>query len=259
MAAAGLSAAPRRGAVLRLRLLALLAVLLAWEGTGRSGLVYPGLLPSWPTILGRLAALLADPGFWADTALTVGEIALALAIGTVIGLAVGLALGAAGAVGRELHRVLHYLASTPKVVFLPLVLLLFGIGPASKIAIAAFASSFPLALTTADAMRRVPPVLVDVGRSLRLTPWQMAGKIYLPALRRPILSGLRIALGIAVSACLIAEMRASSAGLGHRIVDSYDHARFAEVYALLVLVITLAALANAALDRMARRLPTPSV
>jgi NitT/TauT family transport system permease protein len=259
MAAAGLSAAPRPAAVLRLRALALLATLIAWEGIGRSGLVYPGLLPSWLAILGHLAALLVDPGFWADAALTVAEIALALAIGSAVGLATGLALGAGGAVGRELHRILHYVASTPKVVFLPLVFLLFGIGPASKVAIAAFAASFPLALTTADAIRRLPPVLAAVGRSLRFTPWQMAGKIYLPALLRPILSGLRIALGIAVSACLIAEMRAASAGLGHRIIDSYDHARFAEIYALLVLVIALAVLANTALDRLAHRLRTPPV
>jgi ABC-type nitrate/sulfonate/bicarbonate transport system permease component len=258
MAAGGLEAGERQASAARLRLLALAVVWIAWEALGRSGLVYPGLLPSWLTILARLGALLVDGGFWAAAGVTVVEIVLALAIGTAIGVAAGLALGTGGAVGRELHRWLHYLASTPKVVFLPLFLLLFGIGPASKVALGAFACSFPLALTVADGLRHMPPVLVGVGRSLRLTPWQMASKVYLPAMVRPILSGSRIALGIAVSACLVAEMRASTAGLGARIVDSYDHARFAEVYALLLVIVALAALGNAGLDHLASRLPGQS-
>ena len=157
--------------------------------------------------------------------------------------------------GVGLQRYVHYVASTPKVIFLPLIFILFGIGPASKVAIGALACSFPLALGTASAMRHVPPVLLRVGRGFRLSLWQMAWKIYPPSMVLPIVTGLRIALGIAFSACLVAEMRVSNAGLGSLLINRYDHSRFTEVYAVLAVVIGLAVGANALLERLGRRLP----
>ena len=239
MAAARIGLARRAAApVLRLRVMAILAILVAWEALGRSGLVYAGALPSWGTILAALARLLLSWSFWLALAVTGLEIAL----------------GASARLGVGLQRYLHYLASTPKVVFLPLFLLLFGIGPGAKVAIGAFACSLPLALGTAAAMRHVPPVLVRVGRGFGLSRWQMARLIYLPALLAPLVSGLRIALGVAVAACLVAEMRVSTRGLGALIIGSYDHARFAEVYALLAVVVGLAIAASASFDRLHRRL-----
>jgi ABC-type nitrate/sulfonate/bicarbonate transport system permease component len=82
----------------------------------------------------------------------------------------------------------------------------------------------------------------------------MARLIYLPAMLAPIVSALRIALGVAFAACLVAEMRVSNHGLGSLIIDSYDHSRFADVYALLIVVIGLAVAGSALLDRLARRL-----
>ena len=255
MAAAKIALA-RRAAdpVLRLRAMAILAILLAWETLGRTGLVYAGVLPSWGAILAALARLLLSSSFWLALAVTGLEIALALCIGGLLGVAAGIALGASARIGVGLQRYLHNLASTPKVVFLPLFLLLFGIGPGAKVAIGAFACSLPLALGTAAAMRHVPPVLVRVGRGFGLSRWQMARLVYLPALLAPLVSGLRIALGIAVAACLVAEMRVSTRGLGALIIGSYDHARFAEVYALLAVVVGLAIAASASFDRLHRRL-----
>ncbi|HYV89987.1 MAG TPA: ABC transporter permease subunit, partial [Candidatus Polarisedimenticolia bacterium] len=79
---------------------------------------------------------------------------------------------------------------------------------------------------------------------------QTARMVFLPALRQPILTALRIALGIAFSACLVAEMKFSSAGLGWLIDASYERSRFADVYALLIVVIGLAISATALLGRL---------
>ncbi len=237
----------------RLQVATLLAVLAAWEALGASGLVYSGVLPSWSAILAALARLLLTPSFWLALGVTGLEIGLALCVGAVLGVLAGMALGTGSRIGVGLQRYLHYLASTPKIIFLPVVFLLFGIGPGSKV-IGAFACSFPLALGTAAAMRHIPRVLVRVGRSYRLTRWQMARLIYLPAMLAPIVSALRIALGVAFAACLVAEMRVSNRGLGSLIIDSYDHSRFADVYALLIVVIGLAVAGSTLLDRLARRL-----
>jgi ABC-type nitrate/sulfonate/bicarbonate transport system permease component len=238
----------------RLRVATLLAMLLAWEALGASGLVYAGVLPSWSAILPTLARLLLSPSFWLALSVTALEIGLALCIGGALGILVGMILGASRRIGVGLQRYVHYLASTPKVIFLPVIFLLFGIGPGSKIAIGAFACSFPMALGTAAAMRHIPPVLLRVGRGFQLSHWQMARLIYLPAMLGPIVNGLRIALGIAFSACLVAEMRVSNRGLGSLIIDSYDHSRFADVYAVLIVVVGLAVAGSALLDRLGRRL-----
>ena len=238
----------------RLQVATLLALLAAWEVLGASGLVYSGVLPSWSAILATLGRLLLTASFWLALGVTGLEIGLALCVGAVLGVLAGMALGTGSRIGVGLQRYLHYLASTPKIIFLPVIFLLFGIGPGAKVAIGAFACSFPLALGTAAAMRHIPRVLVRVGRSFRLTRWQMARLIYLPAMLAPIVSALRIALGVAFAACLVAEMRVSNRGLGSLIIDSYDHSRFADVYALLVVVIGLAVAGSTLLDRLARRL-----
>lgn len=232
-----------------LRLVAIVGLLALWEGLGRSGLVYAGVLPSWLSIIAALVDLLLSPVFWFCLWVSALEIAASLATGTAIGLFAGIALGMGGTAGRGLERYVQYVASTPKVVFLPLIFILFGIGSASKIALGAFACSFPVTLGIAQAMRHLPPVYVSVAKGFDLTALQTARMVYLPALSRPILTALRIALAIAFSACLVAEMKFSSAGLGWLIVASYERSRFADVYALLSVVIAFAIAATALLGR----------
>jgi ABC-type nitrate/sulfonate/bicarbonate transport system permease component len=232
-----------------LRLIAIIGFLALWEMLGRSGLVYAGVLPSWLSIMAALANLFFSPAFWLCLGVSAIEIVVSLAIGTAFGLFAGIALGMGGVAGRGLERYVQYVASTPKVVFLPLVFILFGIGSASKIALGAFACSFPVTLGIAQAMRHLPPVYASVARGFDLTALQTARMVYLPALSRPILTALRVALGIAFSACLVAEMKFSSTGLGWLIVASYERSRFAEVYALLSVAIALAIAATALLGR----------
>ncbi len=237
-----------------LRSLAIAVFLAFWEWLGRSGLVYAGVLPSWLSIATALAHLLVSPLFWFCLGVSVLEIAVSLAAGTAFGLCAGLALGMGGIVGRGLERYVQYLASTPKVVFLPLIFILFGIGSTSKIALGAFACSFPVTLGVAQAMRHLPAVYASVARGFGLTAVQTARLVYLPALGRPILTAVRVALGVAISACLVAEMKFSSSGLGWLIVASYERSRFADVYALLAVALALAIAATALLGRLEARL-----
>jgi ABC-type nitrate/sulfonate/bicarbonate transport system permease component len=81
----------------------------------------------------------------------------------------------------------------------------------------------------------------------------MVWKIYLPSLVEPIGSALRIAIGVAIGACLIAETRFSFAGLGFMVFNAYERSRFAEVYAVLVMIFALAVLANMLVSRLTTR------
>ena len=234
----------------RLQFTTLLAVWALWELVGASGLLYHGVMPSMFLVAPALGRLITSTVFWFNLSVTGLEIGLAVGFGAVTGLLVGLLLGGNRFLGAAFEPQLAALAAIPKIILLPILYLMFGIGPASKIAIGAFACFVPVALSTASGMRQISPVLVWVGRSLGLSWWQMTYKIYLPALVEPIATGLRIALGAAIVVCLIAEIKFSRIGLGAMVIDSFNRSRFADVYALLIVLITLAIAGNSLVNRL---------
>ena len=201
----------------RLRIAGAVALLALWEAAGLSGLFFRDLLPSTWRILQAMGDLLTSREFYTHVGVTVAEILIAFAIGTVLGTAAGLILGISRRTGDIFEPFIHYLAPTPKIVFLPILLVLFGVGMGSKIALGAISSFFPMALNIAAGVRQVSPVLLRVGRTFSLSRWQTIRMIYLPALVPPIASGLRIGLGVSIVGCAYAcgpdlHLRARGAG-----------------------------------------------
>ena len=86
----------------------------------------------------------------------------------------------------------------------------FGVGPESKVAMGTLSCFFPIALSVAAGMRQIDKVLIRVGESFRATTWQMVAKIYLPAMRQPIVNGVRLGLGVALIGTLLAETKLSN-------------------------------------------------
>jgi NitT/TauT family transport system permease protein len=128
----------------------------------------------------------------------------------------------------------------------------FGVGPGSKVAMGAISCFFPVALSAATGMRGIDPVLIRVGRSFRLSTWQMVTKIYLPAMRLPILNGVRLGLGVAIIGTLLAETKLSNRGLGFLIINAYSTFNMPRMYALLITLFVLSIGVNALLGRFAR-------
>ena len=90
----------------------------------------------------------------------------------------------------------------------------FGVGPGSKVAMGAISCFFPVALNVAGGMREIDKVLIRVGRSFRANTWQMVTKIYMPAMRHPIINGMRLGLGVCLIGTLLAETKLSNRGVG---------------------------------------------
>ena len=237
----------------RLQVATLVVLLVAWELIAASGLLYRGVVPSVTAIVAALATMLGQASFWMNFSITVSEIGSAIVIGGGLGLIVGLILGSNRFLGAAYTPFVIYLASTPKVILLPIIYLMFGIGPASKIVVGSIACFMPMAISAAAGMRQINPTLIRVGRSFNLTRAQMIQKIYLPAMVAPIANGLRIALGSAIVVCLVAEIKFSSVGIGQMVIDNFNRSRFADVYAALIVITTLAVVGNSLVDRLARR------
>ena len=112
------------------------------------------------------------------------------------------------------------------------------------------AGSGTSALSVAAGMRQIEPVLIRVGQSFRANSWQMATKVYLPAMRHPIINGVRLGLGVALIGTLLAETKLSNRGIGFLIIQAYSLFDMPRMYAMLIVLFVLSIGANAIVGRL---------
>jgi ABC-type nitrate/sulfonate/bicarbonate transport system permease component len=244
------AAAPILRPVTLLRAAIILCVLAIWEFLSHSGWLYRDVVPSLLAIGGALADLLSHADYYYNLGVTTAEIGAALAIGGVSGLAVGILLGANRFLAKAFEQYLYYLGPTPKIIFFPVMIMWFGLGPESKIALGTLSCFFPVALSVAAGMRAIDKVLIRVGASFRASAMQMVMKIYLPAMRHPVINGLRLGFGFALIGTLLAETKLSNEGIGFLIINAYSTFDMPRMYANLIVLFVLAIGANAAVGRL---------
>jgi ABC-type nitrate/sulfonate/bicarbonate transport system permease component len=237
-----------------IRITTIVVVLAAWEALARSHLLYAGVVPGLEAIAVALFQLVTDAEFYHHLWVTALEVGVAIAIATVAGIAAGILFGTHRFLGRAVEPYVVALATTPKIIFLPIVMLMFGIGVQSKTALGALSGVFPIVLSTVAGMHEIRRVHIQVGRSFNCSPLQMVRMIYLPALTGPILTGLRLGLGVTLIGVLLAEIKISKAGIGFLANDLYSRFQVPELYALLIVIFLCAVLINEAMTEAGRRL-----
>ncbi|MFL5042081.1 MAG: ABC transporter permease [Xanthobacteraceae bacterium] len=240
---------PTLSRVTLLRIAIIVAILTIWEATAASGLLFRDVVPSLLVIGRAVANLLVENDFYWHLGVTAGEVGTGLAIGGLAGLVVGIALGANRFLSQAFESYLYYLGPTPKIIFFPVMIMWFGVGPGSKVAMGTISCFFPIALSVAAGMRQIDEVLIRVGRSFRANTWQMVTRIYLPAMRAPIVNGVRLGLGVAIIGTLLAETKLSNRGVGFLIINSYSTFNMPRMYSLLIVVFVLAIGANVLVSR----------
>jgi ABC-type nitrate/sulfonate/bicarbonate transport system permease component len=236
--------------VTALRIVIIVAVLVIWEAVAASGLLYRDVVPSLTAIGRQLYLTLADPTFYFHLYTTFYEIGIAMLIGCASGMVVGIALGGSKFLSRAYEAYLYYLGPCPKIIFFPIMIMWFGVGPGSKVAMGAISCFFPVALNVAGGMREIDQVLIRVGRSFRASTRQMVTKIYLPAMRHPVINGLRLGLGVALIGTLLAETKLSNRGIGYLIIQAYSIFNMPLMYSLLIILFVIAIGANALISRL---------
>jgi ABC-type nitrate/sulfonate/bicarbonate transport system permease component len=242
------------GAELRIQIFTLLGIWALWEAMARSGLFYRDIVPSSFKVFASLGRHLVDSEFYVHFGTTAYEVVVGFTIGASVGVALGILFGIRRFLGRVMDGYILAFAPAPKVIFLPILMILFGVGTGSKIAMGALSAFFPVVLSTVAGMLLVDPTLIKVGRSFNATTMQMVSKIYLPSLVLPVITGLRIGLGVAIIGTLIAEIKLSNAGLGFLAIQYYDLFQIPDMYAVIVVIFTIAMGANMAMSRLNDRL-----
>jgi NitT/TauT family transport system permease protein len=211
-------------------------------------------LPDPATTMSYLMHMVPTGRFAENAAATLRAFALALLLAYGIGLAIGVWMGAhrlSGAVGEPILVVIY---SLPKITLYPVVLLIFGLGIAGKVAFGAMHGVLPVALLTMGAIRAIPPVYLRSARSLQLSPWQTIVTVLLPAALPEVFTGLRIGFTVTLLGVLLGEMFASKLGLGSMIMSDMSLAQSEDMVAVAIVLFAFAALANALLLWIEHRL-----
>jgi ABC-type nitrate/sulfonate/bicarbonate transport system permease component len=224
-----------------IRILSIIAVLIGWELLGRE--VNP-LFMSYPTAILQAARVLVANGELLDairsslTTLLIGFVGA-----SVIGAALGLLIGRYRYFDAATDWFVNALYATPLVALIPLVVLWFGLGDAAKLFIVTLMAMFPVLMNTATGVRSVPRSLIDVSTAFAANEWQVFVKIILPASAPYMMTGLRLGIGRAIIAMVVAEFFTSLTGLGALIVkygNQYDTASmFVPILVLMLLGIGL--------------------
>ncbi len=236
--------------VLYIKLLTIAVLIGLWEGLSRSGLFYKGVLPSTWIVVQAIAGELADSSFYRDLGITMLETSVGFVAGAIIALLFALVLGTKAYIRKMIEPYIIAIGGTPKIIFLPILFLIFGLGIESKMAKAALSAFFPIVLSATSGILQIPPVLLRVGRGFDLSRWQMLTKIYLPAVTNPLLTGLQLGVAMAIIGVLSAEISYANAGLGYRLIRDADQFRISSVYALIILIFTVSATINFAIIRL---------
>ncbi len=230
-----------------------IVILLVWQGA--SGRLVDDFFISNPVeVAGRLWQWIADGSLFMHIWATVYETLMGFIVGAVGGVILGLWLGVSPFTNRLLSPYLNALNALPKVALAPLFVLWFGLGIASKVALAAVLVLFLVFLNTYAGVREVDQDLIDGARLMRATHAQLIVKVIIPSALSWVFAGLKISVPYALIGAVLGEMIASNRGLGYLVQFSGSQFDSAGVFAVLIVIALLAVALNFLVELVQHRM-----
>jgi ABC-type nitrate/sulfonate/bicarbonate transport system permease component len=211
------------------------------------------LLPNPLAVFADLVEILRSGEYVDDLLTTLGELAAAFSISVTAGVILGYLISRSSYWIAVFEPLFAGLYSIPIILFLPLFVLFFGLGPASKIALGAAISFFPIVLSTIAGFGNVDRLFVTAARSMGASDYRLFRHVLLPAALPVMLTGVRMGFTTALLAIIGSETLASLAGLGHRIVHLSEEMEMAHMFAYIVFVIAIAVILNAIVSSLEAR------
>ncbi len=210
-------------------------------------------------IAGTLWRMFATGSIWAPLGISAGAFAVGLALAILVGLPLGILLGRSNTLNAMSDPFITAFNATPRLVFLPLLMLWFGLGLWSKVAIVFLGALFPLLINTYEGVRNADKLLINVVRSFGANEWDIARLVVVPNALPFIVVGLRLAIGRAVLGVVVAEFFGAQDGLGVVMVRAASEFKVDVVFAGLIvfagLSLVMTGLVKLLEDRMSRWRP----
>lgn len=249
-------AAPRlsEGAVLLIGRIALVVGILAlWQLA--DGRLVPDFVISSPVhVASELVHDMQRPTIWHDIAVTTEEWVMGYVLGAVIGITLGFLLGLNRTVRGVFEPVLSAINAVPKVALAPLFLVAMGLGPESKVAIAAMMVTLLMFYNTLGGILVAPRPLIDVLRVMGARRGTIIRKVLLPFLSTYIVAGLKSSVPLALVGVIVGEFIGADAGIGFYIREATSLFDSAGLFAGVFILIVLTLLGNWLVHLLERRL-----
>jgi len=211
--------------------------------------VWPDIFPLKPgtklffavpsQIAGTLWNMFATGSIWTPLRVSASAFALGLALAIAAGLPLGVLIGRSATLNAMIDPFITAFNATPRLVFLPLLMLWFGIGIWSKVAVVFIGALFPLLINTQEGVRNADKLLINVVRSFGASEWDIARLVVMPNALPFIIVGLRLAIGRAVLGVVVAEFFGSQEGLGVVMVRAASSFKVDVVFAGLIVFAAL--------------------
>jgi ABC-type nitrate/sulfonate/bicarbonate transport system permease component len=230
-------------ATLRAGLKALLAlypfvlVIAAWYAMTEWGMARPMFLPSPLTVVRQFFSLVSSNDVVQPVLLSLYRAFVGLALAVVAGIALGLGMARSSWVRRAVDPLVAVAFPAPKIAFMPIFILWFGIDSLSKVLLVAFTCVFPMIIATYEGAISVPPVVLWSARAMGTTPRRILTRIVLPSAVPAIFSGIRVTVPVALITAYTAEMVAGGGGLGSVLMYAQRFFETPTVFVCIVLML----------------------
>ena len=201
-----------RGAI---QLILVVLLLAAWEGGVRLGWIQAFLVGSPVGIWHELVRDVSNGSLFYDTAITLYESIVGFVVGTIAGSLIGLALWYSRFVARTVEPLIVAFNSVPKIAFAPIIILWFGTGLTSKIALAISLTAIVALIAAYQAAKEADPDLQSLLVTLGADKNQVFHKVIVPSALPGIIATFRINVGFGLVGAVVGEFISSQHGLGH--------------------------------------------
>src|SRR6478609_4776486 len=234
---------------------ALLAVLFGfWDHMTANNKQAAFMFGSPSAMAGFLVQMVKDGSLWRDTYVTGLETLLGFLVGNFVGTVIGLSLWYSRFVSRVLEPFVIALGSIPIIALAPIVIIWFGTGLISKVAMSTLSVVIVELVTSYKGAIGVDPDQINLMKTLGASKFQIFRKLVVPASLTDIFAGLKLTVGFALIGAIVGEFMSSSEGLGHAIFKAGSLYIIPKVFAALVATIALALLLTFLVGRIERLL-----
>ena len=229
---------------------AVIVFLAAWQAVAAARVVPELFLPGPIDIASALASYVTSPEFVPDVTTSGQELLLGFGLAVVAGLPIGLLIGWYRRLRYALDPFISFFYSTPRIALLPLLIIWFGIGIWSKVAVIFLGAFFPIAINTLAGIRSLDPPLLKAARSFGASDLQIFRTVALPGSVPFILTGIRLGVGHALIGVVVGELVAAQHGVGLAMATAGSTFQTSKVFAGLIIIAGVGVILQILLQRL---------
>lgn len=227
---------------------------LAWEIASRAHILNPFYFPPFSAIVAKGYELFADGSIWEHMRFSLTNFSIGFLISVVLGVVIGVPMGWYKGISKAFDPLLSGIYATPLIALLPLIIMIFGLGPVSKIIMTILAAVFPILINTMVGIANTDNRLITMARSFGAKDSTIFLKVSVPGSLPYIVAGMRVALGRALVYIVVAEQYGAATGLGYLSSVAAQRFQMAAMFVPIVIIAALGASLNELLKVLEQRL-----